>query len=129
MRTRCRRVRPQVGQERAPGLQLQDRLTSTSHGTLIWHPILNACQALEAREMLCRGLTVGVGAVSAQCGPIIPGPIIPEPPIMPRIIRGIPSRTKPVTSWEWARIACVSAGSSAVSSAITPVGVRVNWRR
>jgi hypothetical protein len=76
--------------------------------------------------MLAKALATG--DLLPQCGPIIPGPIIPGP-IMPRIIGGIPSRTKPVTSWACARMACVRAGSSEVSSAITPVGVRVNWRR
>jgi hypothetical protein len=58
-----------------------------------------------------------------------PGPIVPPQPIILCIIAGIPSRTNPVTSRAWARIVSVRAGSSAVSSAITPVGVIVSWRR
>lgn len=54
-------------------------------------------------------------------------PIMPPPmPIMGRIIAGIPSSTKPVTSRACARIARVRLGSSAVSTAITPLGVMVS---
>lgn len=60
------------------------------------------------------------------CSPIMsPGSIMP-PPIICCIIAGIPCGTKPVTSRACARMASVRAGSPAVSSAITPVAVKVN---
>lgn len=56
------------------------------------------------------------------------GCIMPPEPIICCIIAGIPSLTKPLTSRACSRIACTRAGSSAVSSAITPVWVNVNRR-
>jgi hypothetical protein len=75
----------------------------------------------EATTQLGRGYpTLGW----CQCGPILP-----PGPIIPCIIARIPSFTNPVTSRACARIVSVRAGSSAVSSAITPVAVKVSWRR
>jgi hypothetical protein len=74
------------------------------------------------RRLDCAGLPPTLGW--CQCGPIMP-----PGPIIPCIIARIPSFTNPVTSRACARIVSARAGSSAVSSAITPVGVKVSWRR
>ena len=49
--------------------------------------------------------------------------------IRPRIIAGMPSRTNPLTSLAWSRIASVSLGSLDVSVTLTPSGVMLSCRR
>mgnify|MGYP007135545885 CR=1 FL=1 len=45
------------------------------------------------------------------------------------IMAGIPSRTKPLTSRAWSRMARTSAGSFEVSTTLTPLAVMVSCRR
>jgi hypothetical protein len=56
-----------------------------------------------------------------------PGSVIGLP-IIPSIIAGMPSVTNPVTSRACARMAWVRSGSDAVSTATTPLAVKVMWR-